>query len=112
MVRSRLDSIFHLFLELLCDSFPAHPVGRPTLIAMSSPVESGTIIRAGHLGPGVNLSSCICLVIMCLVVILKVSSKLIRNHKTIEAQSLQLDDYCSYGKKRRALSLFSSWLIS
>lgn len=60
---------------------------------MSSSGRPGIIITKDHLGPGINLTNWICLVVMCLVVLLKVSSKLIRNHKTVKVQSLQLDDY-------------------
>ena len=55
--------------------------------------KSGTSITKQNLGPGINLTNWICLVVMCLVALLKVSSKLIRNHTTIKVQSLQSDDY-------------------
>ena len=60
---------------------------------MLSSRQSGVSINNDNLGPGANLMTWICLVFMCLAVVLKVSSKLARNHKTISIYNLQSDDY-------------------
>ena len=57
---------------------------------MSSP---GVSISDDDRGPGVNLAAWISLVTMCLIVLLKVLSKLLRGSKTLQIQNLQADDY-------------------
>lgn len=54
---------------------------------------SSVTITADNRGGAVNLANWICTVSMCLVVLLKVVSKVVRAHPHVKIQVLNVDDY-------------------
>lgn len=63
------------------------------LFAVSASLQVMPRITDENKGAAVNLATWISLTIMCLVVLIKVFSKLFRIHETINIRNLQSDDY-------------------